>query len=36
MRFVAVTMPVNPPGETVRLTKEQVYEGLVLKAREPT
>lgn len=36
MRFVAVTMPVNPPGETLRLTKEQVYEGLVLKAREPT
>ncbi|TFY58901.1 hypothetical protein EVJ58_g6120 [Rhodofomes roseus] len=35
MRFVAVTRPVNNPDEPLRLTKEQVYAGLKVKARDP-
>ncbi|KAH9916473.1 uncharacterized protein B0H18DRAFT_853051, partial [Fomitopsis serialis] len=35
MRFVAVTRPVNTPDDPLRLTKEQVYEGLKVKARDP-
>jgi hypothetical protein len=32
MISVSSTVPVNPPGETVQLTREDVWEGLVLKA----
>jgi len=35
MRFAAVSMPVNPPDQSPRLTKAQLYQGLVLKARDP-
>ncbi|KAH9840565.1 uncharacterized protein C8Q71DRAFT_740049 [Rhodofomes roseus] len=35
MRFVAVTRPVNNTDEPLRLTKEQVYAGLKVKARDP-
>ncbi|KZT66304.1 hypothetical protein DAEQUDRAFT_472698 [Daedalea quercina L-15889] len=35
MRFVAVTVPVNTPDEPVQLTKEQLYQGLLVKARDP-
>ncbi|KZT66462.1 hypothetical protein DAEQUDRAFT_730308 [Daedalea quercina L-15889] len=35
MRFVAMTRPVNKPDELLPLTKEQVYEGLKVKARNP-
>lgn len=33
MIFSTATVPVNPPGE-VRLTKDQVWRGLELKARD--
>jgi hypothetical protein len=34
MIFSTATVPVNPPGE-VTLTREQLWSGLVLKARDP-
>ncbi|OSX63063.1 hypothetical protein POSPLADRAFT_1046397 [Postia placenta MAD-698-R-SB12] len=29
-------LPVNPEGESIRLTKDQLYQGLLVKAREPS
>lgn len=36
MRFAGYTLPVNPSDVSVRVTKEQLYESLKLKARDPT
>ena len=36
MRLAAVTLSVNNPDEPVRLTKEQLFRGLLAKARDPT
>ena len=35
MRFMGYTLPVNPSDASVRLTKEQLYESLKIKARDP-
>lgn len=32
MHALAYTLPVNPPGTTVPLTREMVWDGLVMKA----
>ena len=33
--YFAHTVPINPASATPKLTKEQVWEGLKLKARDP-
>jgi hypothetical protein len=34
MIYSTATVPVNPQGEKTRLTREQVWKGLELKARD--
>ena len=35
MHFAGFTLPVNPPDASLRLTKEQLFESLKIKARDP-